>query len=263
VNDQRLGAIVRTVRLRRKFRQEDLGRAAGVSRATISLVERGHCESLSLATIRRIAGALDVRVDVVGWWRGGDLDRLLNRRHSLLAESVAARVASSPGWVLEPEVTFSFYGERGVVDQLAWHAQTAHLLVIELKTQLVDINELLGTLDKKRRLACRIAMERGWTPSRTSVWLIVTETCTNRRHAAEHAVLLHSRLQFDGRQFRRLLRDPTSAMSGLAFWSHANPGSARSSSRGRSAAEPGQPSSGKPAPRMKSPSLSARSAAGS
>lgn len=35
-----------------------------------------------------------------------------------------------------PEVSFSIYGQRGVIDILAWHAATRSLLVIELKTEM-------------------------------------------------------------------------------------------------------------------------------
>lgn len=182
MDDQRIGAVVREVRRRRGLRQRDLAEAAGVSRATVSLVERGHIASLSLDTLRRISAAVDVRIDLVGRWRGGDLDRLLSRRHSLLAESFAAWVSRMPGWIVEPEVSFAIYGERGIIDQLAWHAEAAHLLLIEFKTELVDINELLGTVDRKRRLIRQIAADRGWQPQHLSVWLIVTDTSTNRRH---------------------------------------------------------------------------------
>ena len=227
MDDLRLGAVIRAVRLRRKLRQQDVADAAEVSHATVSLVERGHCGSLSLATIRRIAAVLDVRLEMVGWWRGGELDRLLNRRHSLLAESLAALIARTPGWIVEPEVSFAIYGERGIIDQLAWHAGTEHLLVVEVKTALVDVNELLGTLDRKHRLSRQIAAGRGWKPNLVSVWLIVADTGTNRRHAREHATLLRSRLPLDGRQFRKLLRDPSLAGSGTAFWSDSNWGSTR------------------------------------
>lgn len=251
MDDLRLGAIVRAVRLRRRLRQQDVADAAGVSHATVSLVERGHCGSLSLTTMRRIAAVLDVRLDLVGRWRGGELDRLLNRRHSLLAESFAALVARTPGWIVEPEVSFAIYAERGTVDQLAWHSAAGHLLIVELKTQLVDINELLGTLDKKRRLAREIAMTRGWKPSRVSVWLIVADTSTNRRHAREHATLLRSRLPLDGRQFRKLLRNPSVAGSGTAFWSDSNLGSTRPGS-GRTT----PPETGNGASTGRSPSVS-------
>jgi hypothetical protein len=105
------------------------------------------------------------------------------------------------------------------------------LLVVEFKTQLVDINELLGTLDRKRRLIRQIAATRGWIPCRTSVWLVISDTSTNRRHVHEHATLLRSRLPLDGRQLRKLLRNPTEAGSGVSFWSDASGSSTRSGIR--------------------------------
>jgi hypothetical protein len=202
-----------------------------VSRATISLVERGHWQSLSMDTVREIAAVLDVRVDVVPRWRGGDLDRLLSRRHSMLAEHVAVVLLAHPGWIAVPEVSFSIYGERGIIDQLAWHEATAHLMVVELKTEFVDLNEALGTLDRKVRLARTIAAERGWRPTTVSVWLIVSDTRTNRRHAAEHATLLGSRFKLDGRHFGAFLRDPREATTGLDFMTNANPRSTRQTRR--------------------------------
>ncbi|MGD0018458.1 MAG: helix-turn-helix domain-containing protein [Candidatus Limnocylindrales bacterium] len=223
MDDLQFGSIVRAVRKRRSLSQVELARLAGVSHATVSLIERGHCEKLSLRTVRRIGSALDVRIELLGRWRGGELDRLLSRRHSMLGESFAQFLLSHPGWVVEPEVSFSVWGERGTIDQLGWHACTGHLLVVELKTALVDINEMLGTLDKKLRLARTIAGERGWRPAMVSVWLIVEDTKTNRRHAAEHRTLLASRLRLDGRHLRSFVGRPTLATSGLAFWTNANP----------------------------------------
>ena len=110
-----------------------------------------------------------------------------------------------------------------MIDQVAWHETTAHLLVLELKTALVDVNELLGTLDRKRRLARAVAAERGWRPAWVSVWLIMEDSRTNRRRAAAHRILLRSRLALDGRQLRSFLLKPSVATSGLAFWPDANP----------------------------------------
>jgi transcriptional regulator with XRE-family HTH domain len=226
MDDQQLGRLVRAVRLRRRMRQVDVANAAGVSHATVSLVERGRCRKMSLETLQRISAAIDVRIELGARWRGGDTDRLLSRRHSLLAESFASFMKSVAGWVAEPEVSFSIYGERGVIDQLAWHAATGHLLVIELKTEFVDVNELLGTLDRKVRLARTVAARRGWTAHRVSFWVIVSATRTNRRHAALHAALLRGRLRLDGRQFRPFLRNPGEATSGLAFWTDSTASSA-------------------------------------
>jgi transcriptional regulator with XRE-family HTH domain len=195
---------------------------ACVSDSTISQVERGQVQTLSLATLERIAQALEIRLELVGRWRGGDGDRLLNRGHSLLAASFAARLLAEPGWAVEPEISFSIFGERGVYDQLGWHAATGHLLVVEIKTQFADLNETLATLDRKTRLAPQVARQRGWQPRNLSVWLIVLDTPSNRRHAAEHAPLLKARFSCDGRQLRAVLRNPCESTRGLAFWSDSN-----------------------------------------
>src|SRR4051795_13346819 len=141
MDDLRFGAAVRQVRIRRDLRQLDLARLAGISRATVSRIERGHLGSLSVDTVRRVAGALDIRVDLIARWRSGDLDRLLNSRHSRFHELVARRFASLPGWTARPEVSFAHYADRGVIDILAFHAASAMVLVIELKTDIADVNE--------------------------------------------------------------------------------------------------------------------------
>lgn len=223
--------------------QSRLAGLAGVSSGTVSLVERGHCESLSLRVVRRIAAAAEVRLELSARWRGGELDRLLSRRHSTLGESFAEFLLSQPGWVMAPEASFSIYGERGIVDQLVWHEETAHLLVVELKTEFGDINEMLGTLDRKRRLARTIAADRGWKPKLVSVWLIVEDMHTNRRHATEHRRLLRAALPLDGRQLRSFLARPSAAACGMGFWPSTNPrsggpGSLRHQGHGRAPQRP-------------------------
>jgi transcriptional regulator with XRE-family HTH domain len=233
VDGQHLGSLIRAVRRRRGLRQVDVAAIARVSDSTVSLVERGHWQTLSFETLERIAVSLDVRVDVSGRWRGGDGDRLLSRAHSHLAEQVAGRLRES-GWAVAPEVSFSIYGERGVIDQLAWHPGRSHLAVLELKTEFVDVNELLGTFDRKIRLARAIAARRGWRAAAVSGWLIVLETRTNRRHAAQHRELLRSRFPSDGRALTGFLADP-SAVSGMAFWPDSSGGGVgTAAARGRS-----------------------------
>ena len=86
--------------------------------------------------------------------------------------------------MLAPEVSFSIYGERGVIDILAWHPGRRALLIIELKTDIVDVNDLAGSADRRRRLAPKIVAERGWDPVTVSVWVIVAPGRTNRRRVA-------------------------------------------------------------------------------
>jgi hypothetical protein len=101
-------------------------------------------------------------------------------------EELARTFAALPDWVAVPEVTFAIYGERGAIDILAWHAPTRSLLVIELKTELVDVQDTVGTLDRKVRLAAKIAAERGWHPATISSWLLIAEGPTNRRRVQAH-----------------------------------------------------------------------------
>jgi transcriptional regulator with XRE-family HTH domain len=221
VDDQRFGSTVRQIRIRRAWRQVDLASATGLSRATISRIERGHLAPLSIAAVRAVAAALDVRVDLTPRWRGGDLDRLLNARHSALHELVARFFVSLPGWLHEPEVSFAIYGERGVIDILAWHPGRRALLVIELKTDIADVNELVGTVDRKRRLAARVARERGWdvaADSTVSVWVIVASGRTNRRRVEAHGSMLRAAFPLDGRGIARWLRDPVGQARCLSFW---------------------------------------------
>ena len=152
--------------------------------------------------------------------------------HAALHDEVARALLTLPGWRFLPEVSFSIWGERGVIDILAWHEPTRSLLVIELKTELVDFNELLGTLDRKTRLARHIAAERGWTnPSSVSVWVVVVDTSTGRRRARDHAAMLRSALPDDGRTMRRWLKRPSGRVAALSFWPNMRPGTGTSTTR--------------------------------
>ena len=224
MNDDQLGTLLRAVRKRSLLLQSEVADRSEVAHSTISLVERGHWDKLSIQRLRQIAAVLDIRLELTAHWRGGDALRLLNWRHSLLAASFAAFMGRQPGWVSLPEVSFSIYGERGVIDSLAWHEADAHLLVVELKTDFVDVNETIGQFDRYVRLARQIAVERGWRPRTVSGWLVVLDTSVNRRCAAEHKELLKCRFRADGHAMRTFLREPSAETIGLSFWSDSNRG---------------------------------------
>src|SRR5687767_365931 len=121
MDDQRIGQAIRSVRRRGRLRQSDLARLSRVSQSTVSRIERGHFGSVSIDTVRAVGSALDVRLELLARWRAGDLDRLLSSAHSALHESVARSFRARPAWVLRPEISFSIYGERGMIDLVAWH----------------------------------------------------------------------------------------------------------------------------------------------
>jgi transcriptional regulator with XRE-family HTH domain len=220
------------VRVRRGWRQRDVAQAAGVSPGMVSLIERGHLDQASLHSLRRVAAVLDIRLELVARWRGGELDRLLSSRHSALADAVARWLGQFDGWAVVPEVSFAIYRERGWIDLLAWHAPTRTLLVIEIKTDIVDIHELVGTIDVKTRLAARIGRERGWHAAVIASWLVIGEGSTTRRRVADHAALLRAAFPHDGRTMRRWLRQPAGSVAALSFFSYGNGSSAKSRIKG-------------------------------
>jgi transcriptional regulator with XRE-family HTH domain len=232
VSDLRVGAAFRAVRLRRNWRQLDVAVRAGVSDSLISEIERGHLTRTTIESIRRIGDVLEIRVDVSTRWRGGDLDRVMNIRHQELGDAVTAMLRSI-GWQVAVEVSFSIAGERGLIDLLAWHPVTRALLVIELKTEIVDAQELLGVLDRKTRLAARIARERGWVAATVSSWLVVAEGSTNRHRANRLSSLFRSALPADGRTMDRWLRSPSGHIGALSFFSDSTGTGRKQSFAGR------------------------------
>jgi hypothetical protein len=82
-------------------------------------------------------------------WQGAGLDRVLQQAHALLLEAVAGFLGTLDGWVWLPEVTFSLFGERAVIDILAWHATTRSLLISVLMTALADPRELVPTMNRR------------------------------------------------------------------------------------------------------------------
>ena len=226
MNDFQIGAAIKALRADRRWTQVDLSRAADVSAATISRLEAGRLDTTSLAMIRRVFAALDARCDLVARWHGGELSRLLDAHHAAIVEHVLGRLAGLPGWIAEPEVTFSIFGERGSIDVLAWHEKRRALLIIEVKTGLDDVGGLVRQVDRYRRLANDIAKTRGWWPSAVAVWAVVADGRTARRRLEQHRGTLRRAFPIDGRAMEHWLRVPGDPVSALSFVPIARPAKA-------------------------------------
>jgi len=218
MDDQRIGTMLRAIRVKKRWRQTDVAAKARVSPAVVGRVERGGASTVALGRLRRIAAAVGARFDSFVRWDGADLPRLMDARHSAMHEAVAGLLSSLDGWTFEPEVSFSIYGERGVIDVLAWHPGRRMLLVIELKTEVVEIGALLGKMDQRRRLAAEVAQRSyGWDAISVSTWVVVADGRTNRRAVAAHRVVLRKKFPVDGRSMRRWLSDPLGRVDALGF----------------------------------------------
>ncbi|MGA3030605.1 MAG: helix-turn-helix domain-containing protein [Candidatus Limnocylindrales bacterium] len=218
----RVGAAIRAVRLRRGLRQSDVATLAGVSQSTVSLVERGHLESLTVASVRTVARALDIRLPFEAWWRGAELPRLLDERHASLVGAVVARLRHL-GWEVRVEHSFNVRGERGSVDVVGWLGSQAALLIIEVKSQLVDVQELLSTFDRKRRVVpAAVAADFGWRPFVVGQVLVLPEETVVRTAVARHADVFAASLPARTVDVRRWCREPSQPLAGIWFLRDSN-----------------------------------------
>jgi len=223
VNVERLGRLARMLRVRQRLTQVTLAARAGVSRRAVSLLETGHAASLRLREVQSITAALGARLDLRLFWNGPELDRLIDEAHAALAAAVKRRL-DRWGWFVRVEVSYSHFGERGRIDLLAFHPGSGILLVIELKTDLVDVQALLGSLDVKTRLAPRVVERFGWSPRVVVPAIVFLEHSATRKRLARVDSLFE---QFDlrGRGAISWLRRPTDARPrGLLWFARTKPG---------------------------------------
>jgi len=87
-----------------------------------------------------------------------------------------------------------------------------------LKTAIADVNELLGTADRKRRLAAQVAGERGWDPLTVSQWLVVADTRTNRRRVDAHMTVIRNAFPDGTWAMRRWLQRPRDTIAAMTVW---------------------------------------------
>jgi len=219
MTDQQVGLVIRAIRRRRGWRQEDLARKADVDQKYVSIAERGHLTQLPLRAVRRICAALEIELPFAPRWRGPELAKLLDEGHARMVEKVASLLVAR-GWEVQPEFTFNHFGERGSVDLVGWHAERRALALNEIKTRVVDQQDLLASNGRKRRVAPSIiAGELGWRPASIGNLLVVLDTSTNRRVVAGHPTTFASAFPARSREVRSWLARPDGPLAGLWFLS--------------------------------------------
>ena len=236
MNDRSVGLAVRALRRRRGWRQTDLAAASGLGHTTVSVIESGALDEVMVRTLRQAVEALGARVYVEIYWKGAELDRLIDEQHAALVGHFVTLLEQN-GCEVALEVSYGHYGERGSIDILARHPDARALLVVEVKSELSSIEETLRRLDQKTRLAPIVGRDRfGWESRSTSRLLVLAETSTARRRIAQHAAIFDAALPTRGRAVRAWLRRPVGGIAGVLFLSDAGSAGTHSGSVARSSA---------------------------
>lgn len=207
----------RHLRIRRGWRQSDLAARSGVSREAVSRLERGAIRGMTLSSIERVVAALDATVDLTIRWDGARLDRILDASHALLQQSVA-QLFTEHGWVVHVEASFNHYGDRGRIDVIARHPVLGVVVIVEVKSALGDLQDTVGNLDVKVRVAPVVARDLGWPAPRAIVpLLVIGDTRSARRIVASHENLFH-RYAVRGRAARAWMRHPAMPPPSGLLW---------------------------------------------
>ena len=139
-------------RHRARKRQCDVAVDAGVGRNTVMEVENGDLDRVRIGELVAIGACLDLRLMLD--WRSNeaDLHALTDTGHAALVEAVV-RFLTGSGWICHVEALSG----SGSIDVLAFHTASRSLLVVEVKTRIVDIQR---TLREIRLSGCRSSGRR-------------------------------------------------------------------------------------------------------
>ena len=227
-----IGRGFRALRVRRGLRQRDVALLAHVSRGMISRIERAQIERVPIGVLRAVAAVLGASIELKLRWHGEGLDRLLDEAHARLVDATVVLLREA-GWDVAVEASFSIWGERGSIDVLAWHEATGSLLVVEVKSVVPDSQATLHGLDRKTRLAPRVARERGWECRAVGRLLVVAESSTSRDRVTRVGATYDAALPSRNIEVRRWIRQPKGPLGGLLFLRNALTGSTKRPSTAR------------------------------
>jgi transcriptional regulator with XRE-family HTH domain len=215
------------------LRQVDVGVRAGVSRSFASNLERGLSRSTDIGRIEAVCAALGADLDVRVRWRGEGLDRLLDEGHGDHRRS--AGCAPQAWWLADLA--------RGHVQRLRRSRLDRPLRLASRDAEpphrggevgRARRTGTLAPLDRKVRVAPKIARERGLDPRSVSRLLVVGDTSTNRRRIARFEALFGAALPDRGWVVRRWLSKPSGSIAGLLFLPDSTGDGARRTTAGRS-----------------------------
>jgi hypothetical protein len=166
----------------------------------VSRAERGTLVTLTIADADELCRALgatlvfgvEAPILIAG-------DRQRDAAHSRCVAYVAKRLERD-GWLVAREVEIGDIRRPGWIDLLAYHPSTRTLLVIEVKTQVVDVGGLERQLTWYQRHGEMAARRRGWAPRHTLTAALILATEANDLRLRENAGTFRQRFRIRWRE---------------------------------------------------------------
>ena len=176
---QRIGWLVRDLRKAVGWSQLELAVRANVSQSLVSAIETGRATNVTVETLGRLLEAMGARlvIDAVPPFLG-DRERQRDPAHIQCTNHVVRRLERA-GWATATEVEIGGDRSRGWIDVLAYQRATKTLLVIEIKTEIVDLGAIERALGWYEREAWSAARRLGWRPGNVVGCLILLATEAN------------------------------------------------------------------------------------
>lgn len=211
-DDLALGRMVRIARHRERLRQADVAAELGIGRHVVVEIEAGHLEEVRIGELRAVGARFDLRLPLEWKARRGGHHQLTDTGHAALVERLAEWLTEC-GWIVRVEEISA----AGSIDVLAFHAPSRTLLVVEVKTQIVDIQKTFRELGYRQASARQAAEALGWDPSTISVLLVVGDTSAQRRLVKRHEHLFAARFPTQGWDARHWIAAPGGSTGLLVF----------------------------------------------
>ena len=174
---QDVGRIIQDVRAALRMTQDELSRLSGVSQSQISRIERGRVSDLRIDVLDRLLTALGIR-----YWleRSRPASRARRRTSSTRAapptpvDGSGRRSGSSSG---RSRLGATAHAVGSICSRITLTRKA--LLVVEIKTEIVDIGAIERTLNWYRREAFRVARRFGWQPRQVNAALLLLDSRSN------------------------------------------------------------------------------------
>ena len=209
--------LCRDTRVMLDITQAELAAAVGVSRAHIASIESGRANpSLDLAWA--IADRLGIDLQLAA-----SAPLVVDRRRSDLVHARCAgyveRRMHGSGWLVAREVEVMLGRSHGWIDLLAFHPTSRLLVIVEIKTRIVDIGAVERQIAWYEREALDVARRLGWRPRRTSAWLLLLASDEVEAALSIHRELLRRSFPDRAPVMRRIAanQSATAAKRGLAL----------------------------------------------